>query len=412
MEELIKKAISLLDNKFNLPKKGFLTGGALANTVNKIKFGGKCVINDIDIFILDDITEKVDYVDMPKSYTTNISKNTKYELIDSYQDTICLLKKHKNSDYITIKSIERDGIFNNMIFDSNKKDYYLLLNTFDINCTQVGYDLETNTAYWTKDFEEYIDTKQLKASLPNTPSHTIVRLLKKRDEMEAYLNKEEEFTFLSITHTKCISNIRKNCFSDKYYEIYLRYKSEIDEYFVLNSSYFSPCNRVTGKISNEVVNIHSLLPKNEQISKILNRTNHIFSIDDYKYFFRNVYNNDNYIKRFWTNTSYYFNNDNYVKKEDIEKLLTISYEIKMFTDCYEPVKILFKNLNIYQQIKYMEDLHLVCNNSKEMDFLRFHKHIVKYDNLEDLKDIVTLLKIKYRKNIHKYYKKTIITDFL
>ncbi len=401
MEELIKKAISLLDSKYNLPKKGFLAGGALANTVNKLKFGGKCVINDIDIFLLDEISEKVDYHDMPKSYTTNISKNIKFELVDTYRDTICLIKKDKHGDYITIKSIERNGIFNNMIFDSNKKDYYLLLNTFDINCTKVGYDLETNTAYWTKDFEEYIDTKQLKVSLPNTPSHTIVRILKKRDEMGAYLNKEEEFAFLSINDAM-IKNIRKRSFSDKYYEIYLRYKSEIDEYFELKSSYFRPYSRVTDKISNEVINIHSLLPKNETITKILNKTNHIYHIDDYKYFFRNVYNNDKYIKQFWINTSFYFNNDNYVKKEDIEKLLPISYEIKMFTDSYEPVKILFKNLNIYQQIKYMEDLLLICNNNpKEMDFLRFHRHIIKYDNLEDLKDIVTLLKIKYRKNIYK-----------
>ena len=231
MEEIIKKAVQLLHNKFNLPSEGFIAGGSLANTINKLKWGGKCIINDIDIFWANDIKKWEENHKIPRSYTTR-NLETAYK-DDTYDNRIFITKICKGDDYITIKSSTREGIFNNVVFDTNELNYQMLLDTFDINCTQVGYDLKTNTAYWTKDFEYFYNTKDLKVTLPNTPSHTILRILKKRDELDAKLDKKTEFNFLSYVNLKKIKGIKKNWFGDKYLEIYKQYETELSEYFIL-----------------------------------------------------------------------------------------------------------------------------------------------------------------------------------
>ena len=50
IESLARKAINEL-KLYNLPKRGFLAGGSLANLVWEFASGNKAVINDIDILI-------------------------------------------------------------------------------------------------------------------------------------------------------------------------------------------------------------------------------------------------------------------------------------------------------------------------------------------------------------------------
>jgi len=66
-----------------------------------------------------------------------------------------------------------------------------LIGDFDINSTQVGYvhgkdDIGISSLYFTENFLDFLMTKQLTISRWNTPYHSLVRLLKKRDELGVY----------------------------------------------------------------------------------------------------------------------------------------------------------------------------------------------------------------------------------
>jgi hypothetical protein len=49
-DKLAKEILERLREYAELPKTGFLAGGAVANTILSLEWGGKYPINDIDIF--------------------------------------------------------------------------------------------------------------------------------------------------------------------------------------------------------------------------------------------------------------------------------------------------------------------------------------------------------------------------
>ena len=116
-----------------------------------------------------------------------------------------------------------------------------IINSFDFNCCQVGIDLETTTLIYTKDFEEFLRTKQLKVCAPYTPPHTAIRLFKKMDELKCYCDVESEMKLLSqpyhfdgVIYSRRIFGVY---FGIKYKELYEKYKDKIEPYFKLCNFY-------------------------------------------------------------------------------------------------------------------------------------------------------------------------------
>jgi hypothetical protein len=417
MQEVIKKAVELLNNKFNLPSKGFIAGGSLANTINKLKWGGKCVINDIDIFLIDEIKEysKKEHVEkrIPVSYTTKKTQSA-YK-VDNYSDRLFISKIEKGDDYITIKTSTRDGIFNNVIFDTNKLNYHMFLETFDINCTQVGYDLENGVAYWTKDFEHYINTKELKVTLPNTPSHTALRILKKRDELEAKLDIKSEFQFLSFANLEKIKGRKKVWFGEKYRPLFVTYKEELSEYFSLHAQQV-PCikpymegNRVCyRKEGNENFNLFRLIPKDWELhaepEKYKDFIIDYITLDEFAYYWRNIRPDGNK-KMIWKHLQQFYKNNSYLNDFPLER--ANEYELK-FISLKETVKEYpsllkwLENKTLIEQLKYVEILFDVCAKNPELyDVLKFHTGYVSFENKDELIEKLQIFKIRYRKHIYK-----------
>lgn len=454
MQQIIQKAVELLQNKFTLPSNGFLAGGALANTINKLKWGGKCVINDIDIFILDEVKEfnRQDNINkgIPQSYTTR-KLSTTYKDVDSYDEKIFINKVSKGGDYITIKSSVRDGIYNNVIFDTNKLDYNMFLETFDINCTQVGYDLKTKKAYWTNDFEEYINTKELKVTLPNTPSHTILRILKKRDELDATLNIKSEFSFLTFVNLDKIIGRKKCWFGDRYFKIYETYKEEISQYFDLKEERCSnekvdPNNPNLKIVDN--FTIWKLHPKNWEVNlpnynyPIASASNDEFwdtniptptatykyplcqkyasptcysdfitdfiTIDDYNYYWRNI-KVDERKREIWRTLQAFYKHNDYLIGFPLENLNHYKKDILSLKSMIEKYPTLLKwleDVSLIKQIEFIRLLTDICGETPDLYYvLNHHVKMINYDSREDLKQKMLIFKIRYRKAIYEDLKK-------
>lgn len=61
-----------------------------------------------------------------------------------------------------------------------------LTKVFDMNCTQAAVDLATGQLHVSNQFEKFIRSRQLQVVTGFTPVHSLLRYLKKRDELEVY----------------------------------------------------------------------------------------------------------------------------------------------------------------------------------------------------------------------------------
>jgi hypothetical protein len=229
---IVERIIGDLSVYGDIPNKGFLGGGAVANLLMSYVWGEDYPINDLDIFIEDDGDTIRQRPNSPVR-SANLSIEG-----DGYMVT--KLSFESGTTY-RIMGVEREGMLNTIviskIYDREKrKDYNYILNGFDFNCCQVGIDLESNKLFYTEDFENFLNNKQLEVTAIYTPSHTAIRLFKKIDELKCYCNVDECMELLSQPLiTENILKINKThfglYFSLKYRDMYMKYYTNIKEYF-------------------------------------------------------------------------------------------------------------------------------------------------------------------------------------
>lgn len=411
MKDVIERAIKLLDNKFNLPDKGFLAGGALCNTINKIIFGGNVVINDIDIFILDEI-KNIDKIDDSDTYNNKslrayIKKEQEFEVLEYDNLTTYINRKTIGVNYNIIKSSNREDIFNFINYESSSDDYTFLLETFDINCCQVGYDLENKKAFWTKDFSEYCKTKELKVSLPNTPSHTALRILKKRDELGAILNIDNEFNFLKNANLQYIYGLKRYWFSDKYFNIYQKYESEITKYFTLltnkKETYTSyrlyPINWEIHQFNNGCVE-----KNHAEMTHFINSLKSNMSIEQYTYYWRNIKTNK-YKNLIWEKLQSFYKTDEYLDNIVVDDIDVDFYhkivEFEQYLKKYPFMNKSFKDISLIKQLEILGWFKkLISKDSNIEKLLSINTKSFNIESEEDLEDMCIILKLYYRKNLN------------
>ncbi len=144
----------------------------LGNLIWEFVSGNKGVINDIDIFLFDGIS---DFINNDES-TFNFIKN-KYEYSESEYLSLQFNKNTDNFYYIT-ESI-KEGIFNYVHYKSKTDNKSIIIESFDINEHVYHMTLKLILFFWTSDFEEFLITGKLKVVNLLTPNHTAIKLLKK-----------------------------------------------------------------------------------------------------------------------------------------------------------------------------------------------------------------------------------------
>ena len=311
-KEMSNQVLDRLSKLQELPKSGFLSGGAVANTILSIIDNKEYPINDLDVFTVDEMLG-----DSVSNAPTRADDEVVYQ--DRYENTIT--SPNLENSY-KIKSTSLDGLINYVYVYfrksiSNDKDYMKILKSFDINCCKVGIDLSNGNMIIDQDFIDFVISRQLKCTTPVTPAHSVIRLIKKRDDLNAYLDKESEFKFLSQFYhfNEHVFSCRVNIsffFGQKYKDLYFKYESEIKEYFQLKS--YSQCfiERHQVYVKNEIKkggtwwNINSFIEP-----EVMERWNkkRVFTIvptkfveldDEVNQYLKNQYKyNPIYVKRLW-----------------------------------------------------------------------------------------------------------------
>lgn len=331
IESLGREALEIIKSKWGLPLHGFVAGGSIANIVWELVSGNKAIVNDIDIFVFEGIEENIDTEE--KSLFKYQEKETKY-----YEDYAGINFANYTKDFYSIIESERDGMFNTIRYKSNKSDPSIIIKSFDINATRIGYDIDTDKLYWTSEFEEFLKEGELKVSNLMTPSHTAVRIAKKSKELNAKL---DEFEFKLIQYAlsyKFIDRIKLR-FRERYLEICKEYKDILSNYFYLSRDLET--EEFLFKKNGEKVELHYLVSKDleyenitDDFEKIIysklpkifddNNLNRIFKSTDFLFYMRNIYNASEELKEMWSKLYYFFQDINYIdkeiSKEDLELL--------------------------------------------------------------------------------------------
>jgi len=241
-DKLAKDILGRLREYGELPKKGFLAGGAVANTILSMKWGGDFPMNDLDIFQIES-TKGLKSKKMPERYTGVKLDYNHYEgiILVSNSERLYTVSRAQKYGMLNLIDIQLNGNHQSL------ENYRIILEGFDLNCCPVGIDLESEELIYLPSFESFLETMQLRVGYPYTPFHTAIRLFKKKEELDAYCDCETEIKYLSQVplvlsasyahwpgfhkdNTKYAKRFGKD-----YHNMYLQHKDDLDKYFEIVS---------------------------------------------------------------------------------------------------------------------------------------------------------------------------------
>jgi hypothetical protein len=326
IESLGRQAIDRIKSEWGLPLHGFVAGGAIANIVWELVSGNKAIVNDIDIFVFDGIEKELDT--NKESLFNYQEKETKY-----YEDYNGMNFNNYTKDFYSIVESERDDMFNTIKYKSNTSDPSLIIKSFDINATRIGYDIDNDKLYWTSEFEDFLKTGELKISNIMTPSHTAVRIAKKSKELNAKLY-DFEFKLLQYALSYRFIDRIKLRFKERYLDMCRDNKDLLSPYFQISRDLeteeyvFSKVGEkvelyylVARDVKKEVTEV-SLTDDFEKtvygnLPQIFEDDNiyRIFKSTDFLFYMRNIYKSNEYLKNVWSKLYYFFNDVHYIDRE-------------------------------------------------------------------------------------------------
>jgi hypothetical protein len=319
VEQLGRRAVEIIKQNWGLPKSGLLAGGSIANIVWELVSGNKAVVNDIDVFQFDGVTE---YIDNRKD-----SSLFNYKEIEDkyYEDYTGMCFRNVTKDFYTITESTKDDIFNNIRYKSNSSNPEIILRSFDINSTKIGYSIEQDKIFWTKEFEDFLQTGELKVCNLMTPSHTALRIAKKMNELGAKL---DEFEYKLIQHALDyrFNDVIKMRFKERYYEMYQLLESQVSKYFTVDRDLES--EDYVKEHHKEIVTLYRLHPvieNDNSFERAINRgvfthnnIQQIYNSITFLFYMRNIYGNTT-LEELWSKLSFFFNEVDYIDKEVIQE---------------------------------------------------------------------------------------------
>lgn len=396
IDNLVRTAIDRIKNNWGLPDYGFIAGGSIANIVWELVSGKKAVINDVDVFIFDGIVSEIDPNDK-KSLFRYQEKESKF-----WEDYTGMRYSSINKDFYTIESSEHDGMFNRVKYKSNKPDTDIILRSFDINCTKVGYSIEEDKTYWTPEFEDFLKTGELKVCNLMTPSHTSLRIVKKSKELDCKLDKFE-LDLLRHTLEWRFSDVIKIRFKERYRQMYDEYYESLKDYFVIQRD--NQTEQYVKRNFNEEVNLYYLSPiinSNKSDSdefvfgrEVFNDENirKIYNSLEFLFYMRNIYGRKD-LPNLWSKLYFFFTNVNYIDCQPTEEDLELISRLGNFA----PNSIdNLKGKTLSEQIKLVRWILKEYEQDPIVAISILEKHRLSQEEL-DANDLF-LLELSVRKQI-------------
>lgn len=228
-------------------KDGFIAGGSVANTIFHLLHGGKIVINDIDVYrqavkLKGDNTDWL--VEENKSKDWYPSTYINEDGLEIFDDNYGRIYVSESGARMKVSKHSRDGIFNNIEYmyedgygRSNgvkpKSKELVIIEGFDLNNCKAGLDMENGKILYTKEFVDFLKTKQIKVVNPCAPVQTTIRIYNKIKELGLYCDLEHEMRFLTVASKHLHSGQMTKIIGPETKQKYDKIKDFVEKYFVL-----------------------------------------------------------------------------------------------------------------------------------------------------------------------------------
>jgi len=389
-KEIFRKALDEIKSKWELPKSGFLAGGSLSNVVWNIVSGNNAPVNDLDIYRLTSIKSHLSRKEM--SARQNFIKQEKVV----FEDYSGLNVGYQQKGYYAIDKVSIDGIYNNIEYISSTEDRLIIIESFDINCCQIGYDIDKDEFLWTKQFEKFLETGRLELINLSSPAHSAMRLVKKQADLNCELpSLELDIVCYALKNTRFMDT-QKHRFKERYAKMFQDYKYGLESRFKLIrdmelESYLTNNLGVTDKI-------WTLEPKIDGLNFERSQVPGVVLSKDFLYYIRNIWNKNKFEKCWFkiypvidnvlTSTQYF---DKDVTEEEFDLL---SKMINFAPNCSKNLL----GLTISKQLEVIKSVLEKFEHDPFVGITILESYEVKNHNLDDEMEVL-LMELSVRKQV-------------
>ncbi len=227
---LVPAVLSRLGALAPLPPKGIVAGQAVASALMDELGLGPGVYNDIDIFLKADDAKEKELNAQDHLEREALRLGLPMAILDSYK----LIGLCDGED-LNILGATEDGLLNYVWCKVNGTRGLKpteLLYSFDLNCVEVAIDLQTQELSWSPAFEHFLRTRELQVTSLGTPARTLLRYLKKKEELSAFGNDEFVMDLMACwwQYSSTARN-RDQVLSRKFRELAARFKPCLESRF-------------------------------------------------------------------------------------------------------------------------------------------------------------------------------------
>jgi len=390
-QKLFRQALDQIKSKWELPSTGFLAGGAISNVVWGILKGKEAPVNDLDIYHLIELKKNISTREMKEKQ--HFQRNEKWV----YEDYTGMNVGYQQKGYYMIEKVSVDGIFNIIEYKSSTEDKSIIIDSFDINCCQLGYDIDKDEFVWTKDFEKFLETSELRLTNLTSPAHSALRLVKKKNDLGATLPEIELDIIAYAMNNIRFVDTQKFRFKERYARMYEKYESELKSRFKLVRD-----KDVEEYLRNNL-GVHDFIwtletPTNLVLDIVKGEIPGLFLSKDFLFYVREILGKKDY-ERIWYKLhpiidSYMSLNDYLDVELDEEKINRLH---KLIVNAPNATKNL-KGLKVSQQFELFGKVLKVFPNDPFVAISVLEHYIIKEHDLNDEMELL-LMELSIRKQV-------------
>jgi hypothetical protein len=274
--DLGNAVIARLEQIATIPyEEGLVAGQAVSSAVLELLgLPGGAVYNDIDIFV-DSAWRFRDSDDEVRADEEDCAILAKSHQLQTWYGELRVI----GHDDCTLVSSREEGKLNILetYFECRQDFSYLypqqLIAGFDLNCVQAAVCLKTRKLFWTSAFEAFTRSQQLELTSLYTPVHSLLRLLKKRDELNGvFVNvpKALEIVKFALSHSDEEAFSKGPTLGPKAQALFARYAQELAAHLVLDNSVPTTGAVIESRESNPVVRVVGAVdPRLEETVRLL-----------------------------------------------------------------------------------------------------------------------------------------------
>ena len=301
IKKLCLEAVESLKSKYKLPENGYLTGSSLSNTMFGILNNTNIEYDDVDIFILKEL--KDDTLSVFEENTLFVGSDKSYDIVDDTYDGLPAIQAFYKNSFSIDRSI-REGDLNMIYYTSNTigPDF---IKTFDLNCTQISYNLSNGDIFYTEEFEEFIKNNEIIVNNLRTPIRTFIRYFKKCADLS--INPCSDTIKMISTYIK-LNNIKSHII-EKSYNKFIVYDT-LKEYF----KFTEDGKNISNEVQYKVEFIKESIIDMDRFNDFSNKTILICPFKFPKFW--KTLNKNKYLENIYMKLNFFVENDSYVDIDD------------------------------------------------------------------------------------------------